>query len=476
MHERPNILVFQSDDHGQWAAEPYGNRELRNPSLQELARTGTRLDRAFTTCPVCSPGRASFWTGKVPSAHGIHDFLASKHEKSAHHPGLQGQVTLAQQLQRAGYRTGLAGKWHCHHNERHHPGFDHWYGNCTGSGNGPHFGRLRFSHNGTLTDRFGYQTPMVTDAALDFLRQSGDGKPFFLYVGYTDTHAPFEKLPPRLVQAYSKATFADVPEESPPAQYGGAWLRGGRKPADPAGHRECLAQYYAGVTFMDEQVGRILDELEAQGLRENTLVIYTADHGHMNGQHGLYGKGNATRPQNFFDESILVPCLMSWPNGGIPADASRREPVDLCDVYATLLEVADAPPAEDGVARPGRSVLPMIAADASDWRTWQCCEYGNARMIRTERYKLIRRSVGLDGPFPDELYDLVDDPRETTNRIGDPTYQNVTHELDGRLQAYFQRYAIDCCDGRRVQEMPWHNPVEPWRDARGDPDAERYLV
>jgi len=137
---------------------------------------------------------------------------------------------------------------------------------------------------------------------------------------------------------------------------------------------------------------------------------------------------------------------------------------------------ADAPPAEDGVARPGRSVLPMIAADASDWRTWQCCEYGNARMIRTERYKLIRRSVGLDGPFPDDLYDLVDDPRETTNRIGDPTYQNVTHELDGRLQAYFQRYAIDCCDGRRVQEMPWHNPVEPWRDARGDPDAERYLV
>ena len=236
---------------------------------------------------------------------------------------------------------------------------------------------------------------------------------------------------------------------------------------DPDEHRAQLAQYYAAVTLIDEQVGRLLDELANMACVENTLVVYTADHGHMNGHHGLYCKGNTTTPQNFLDESIGVPSLLAWP-GVVQAGTTHECFVDHCDLHATLLDAAGAEPSAAAAARsPGRSFLPLLRGlPVDDWRRAQCCEYGNARMIRTPVAKLIRRWPGPNGAFPDEFYDLASDPRERVNRIDEPRCQPTIADLTRRLAAYYERHEDPARRGTAVADHPIHNPDEPWRRQR----------
>jgi len=457
MSRRPNILVFQSDDHGRWASQPYGNRELHTPSMAFLAATGARMAMAFTPCPVCSPARACFWTGRIPSSHGIHDYI---HELGVgrEHPGLRGQRTLAMALQEAGYRTGLAGKWHCNHAEVAPPGFDFWFTSLRGTN--ARFAEQVFNDNGQQVTWHGHQSPQVTDAALRMLRGSRDpDQPFFLYVGYTDTHSPFSGAPERLAGHYRNCDFRDIPDETPSPVHG---VVGARLPDEPQQRREVLAQYYAAVAMIDEQVGRLLDELESRGELDNTLIVYTSDHGHMNGHHGMMLKGNTTTPQNFIDESIMVPCLLRWPEGGIEPGRVHEPMVDHCDLHALLLDAAAAE--QTAPDAPGRSYLPMLRGQSVDgWRTFQICEYGNARMVRSDTAKLIRRYPGPNGRFSDAFHDLRLDPRERENRLGDPTCAATIAELDLRLADFFARYEDPRHSGLKVADLPRTSNDEPWR-------------
>ena len=127
MQRPPNILIFMTDDHGQWASNCYGTHEIHSPTMDHLAATGTRMTRAFTPSPVCSPARACFFTGRLPSQHGIHDWIHEPHAIGRAHPGLRGQTTIAQILHDAGYHTALSGKWHCGESWVKQPGFDRWF-------------------------------------------------------------------------------------------------------------------------------------------------------------------------------------------------------------------------------------------------------------------------------------------------------------------------------------------------------------
>ena len=455
--QRPNILVFMTDDHGQWASGCYGNRELHTPSLDHLAATGVRMSQAFTPSPVCSPARASFFTGHIPSSHGIHDWLRES-ERAGTHLGLGDQSILATTLADLGYETGLVGKWHCGHSSPKPPGFDYWY--CLADGTDARFGRQNFSDNGRTVHRHGYQGHMLTDAALQFLRESRDDRPFFLFVGYTDTHSPFAGEPPRLVDLYRGCQFDDIPDETFSAAHGQAFVP---RPKSADEHREQLAQYYAAVSLIDEQVGRIMDELANFDQLGNTLIVYTADHGHMNGHHGLYCKGNATTPQNFLDESIRVPCIWSW-RGGLPSRRVADDFVDHCDLHATLLQVAGMDRNEARTNGPGRSYLPILrGVPVADWRDVQYGEYGNARMIRTRSAKLIRRYPGPNGSFPDEFYDLTADPRERHNVINHDPHQTLIQQMSQRLDAYFARYEDPQYSGTYIVDQPICNADEPWR-------------
>ncbi len=468
---RKNILVFLTDDHGQWASRIYGNPELHTPTMDWIGETGACFENAFTPCPVCSPARASFWTGLIPSAHGIHDHIGNRE-----HPGVDGFETLAMRLRALGYRTGLCGKWHCHaHGDKPQPGFDYWFSQWGGTK--AVAGEQPFSENGERRDLQGQQAPLITDAALRFLRRDTgniptEDQPFFLFVGFSDTHAPFATLPERLVNHYRKAAFAAIPDETPaahlPPREPGDYF--GRM-SEPEAAREALAQYYASVSMIDEQMGRLIDELEGMGALEDTLIVYTGDHGHMNGHHGLVTKGNASVPVNFYEESIRIPMLVRLP-GEIAPGTRCPEPVDLCDLHSTLRDRAGDPQTSPRLG-PGRSLRQLWAVEAANaeqappWRDFQCVEYGSARMIRDRAgHKLVRRRPCPHGAFPDEFYDLARDPRETENRIDDPACQNLIAELDETLRKFHATHADPAREGLRATELPPPNAQPAWEGRR----------
>lgn len=438
-----NVLVAMTDDHGQWCAGPYGNEDVRTPTMDHLAATGTRFENAFCPTPVCSPARASFFTGRRASQHGVHDWISSGSEFAESAP-LSDEVLLPELLSEAGYETAIAGKWHCGP-DRDREAFDHVYSVLEGGWSG--------STHSLERDR------RITDNAISFLRDTWDrDRPFFLFVGYVGTHAGWYGEPERLVEPYRGSAFGDVPDD-PTYQFGRTDVMNVHRPGDPD-PQEARAQYYAAVQGIDEQLGRLVDELGAAGIDDETLVAYTADHGHNCGHHNFWGKGNGTRPQNLLEESIRVPLIVSG-HDDVYRDQVRDEFVDHCDLFETLLEFAGADRPTDR-SYPGRSVLsPILDADGRIEHPYrQFLEYGDVRGIRTDRYKFVERHFDA----PDLLFDLDADPRETRNRIEDDDYASVRERLAATLSAEFEEQTDPTLDGTRIEALPRYNGSEAWAD------------
>ena len=461
---RPNILVFLTDDHGQWAQHVNGNSELVTPNMDRIATTGMRMTQAFTPTPVCSPSRASFFTGRMPSQHGIHDWLPEAHGANPH-LNLTGQVLISDLLKQAGYYTGLVGKWHCGNEWEPQSGFDRWFSYWKGQY--PHLGQQQFSDQGKLVTAVGQQSPFLTERAVEFLRkhrttEGAKEKPFFLFVGYVDTHRPHKDAPDDLVKQYQSATFRDIPDEDFPACHGKPLLPGKKS---LSGKEGMLAEYYAAVSSVDREVGKVLAELKASGELANTLIVYTSDHGLNTCHHGLWEKGNATVPQNFLEESTRVSCAVSWPKGGIRQNGRCDDLVNHCDLWATLLDVAGAAPnaeVAEQINSPGVSYLPQLLGKPASWRNVVIGEYGNARMARTTRYKLIKRYPFEGKSYADEFYDLQVDPRETTNRLADASLAGVIQNLAGEIDRFFSRYTIPGRSGLDLEHQPNPYTAPPW--------------
>lgn len=457
MSEKPNIILLLTDDHGQWALGSYGHQELHTPNLDHLAASGVQMNNAFTPIPVCSPARASLFTGRLPSQHGLHDYLASPSDEKEGASWLTEETTLAQLLSAAGYEVGYCGKWHMGGDNVPQPGFDTWF---TLGNDYPveHGGSHRYCDNGRMRVINGRKTRIITDQALQFLRQRDQERPFFLTVGYTATHSPWRDHPRRLVEAYGGCSFADVPDD---VAY--PFGRQNLESTEPTREnpKEALAQYYAAVTQIDEGAGQLIDELEALGLRQNTLFVYTSDHGLNCGHHGIWGKGNGTLPLNMLEESIRVPLIFNQP-GRLYEGQRRAEFVDHLDLFQTLAAYAAIDLPRDP-QYPGRSYLNLLDNSAAhpDWRREQYGEYGPLRMVRTERHKLLMR-------YPDglhELFDLWADPRETHNLYQDQQYAALIEQLTGKIESYFGRYEDPIKRGLNARRLPRHNFTEAWRNA-----------
>lgn len=451
----PNILLFLTDDHAHWAMGCAGNREIRTPTLDHLAQTGVQFHNAFTPTPVCSPARACLLTGRLASQHGIHDYLASTDPEINANQWLANETTLAQLFKKAGYQTGQMGKWHLGQDELPAAGYNRWF--TLGRDYPiPHEGPFRYGVNGRFQTLPGRISHNITDRAVQFLHEQEVDRPFFLTVGYYATHSPWEKQPERLVAAYRSSTFADVPlGETYP--FGSQALESLNETRHQP--REALAQYYAAVTEIDTAVGRLIDELDGRGMLDNTVIIYTSDHGLNCGHHGIWGKGNGTLPLNMVEESIRVPLI--WFDGrGRNGRSPQHQFVDHLDTFQTILAVADITPPDKNY--PGCSYRPMLANEAiSDWRKVQFGEYGNVRLIRTANYKLVRRYP--NGPH--DLFDLHTDPREMTNLFDSPAHQPIVQNLTAQLEAHFQQYEDAQKSGLRVRQLPRHNFSEAWRTA-----------
>jgi len=451
-----NILIVLNEDHGQWALGSYGNREINTPTLDYLARTGVQMDNAFTPTPVCSPARACLLTGRLSSQHGVHDYLASGSEVDRQ-DWLGDEILLPELLANAGYQTALIGKWHLGNDNQPQAGFEYWF---THSADYPieHGGLHRYSDQGQVITLSGYKTQILTDRAISYLRRRDADRPFFLLVSYTASHSPWNNHPERLVDQYRQCRFEDIPED--------VLYPFGKQNLESTfdsrqNPHEGQAQYYASVSQVDEAVGRIMDELEATGLRASTLLIFTSDHGLNCGQHGIWGKGNGTIPLNMVEESIRIPLIFNQP-GALFGGQHRREFVDHCDIFQTLVEYAGVePPFRGENYYPGRSFLPLLdnSRPVVDWRDSQFGEYGDLRMVRTTTHKLIRRYLQGSG----ELFDLRHDPRETVNLLYDPDMRPLVERLTSLIEAYFSRYEDPLKSGLRVRDLPKHNTTEAWR-------------
>jgi arylsulfatase A-like enzyme len=288
-----------------------------------------------------------------------------------------------------------------------------------------------------------YLTDELTDQALAFLGdESTRGEPFWLALNYTAPHYPWIDSHPReYTDLYADCAFASCPQE-PPHPFSASG-----NPATDEGHRrrrESLVGYFAAVTAMDAGIGRVLDRIDALGLATSTLVIFMSDNGMNCGHHGIWGKGNGTRPQNMYDTSVKVPALFMQP--GRIAPALRDDLVSGYDVFPTLLDYVGvaAPMARK---RPGKSFRALLE-DGAAARTREVVvydEYGPVRMVRTREWKYVHRIP--DGPH--ELYDLVADAGERTNRFGDPATSAIASSLRARLDAWFAEYADPLQDAAR---------------------------
>ncbi len=458
-----NVLIFLTDDHAQWALKSYGNHHIMTPNLDFLAETGIQFDNAFTPTPVCSPARACFHTGRISSQHGIHDFLSSDTNEIDEKKWLQNEKTIGEIFHKEGYYTGYMGKWHMGQETKKHAGYDECF--TLGSKYPMEHGEEHtYYRNGVPDTIKGYKTQVVTDEAVKFLNSALEDKPFFLFVGHYATHSPWTRHPERLVSHYRNIGL-DEPFLYETYPFGEQALESTNSTRDFP--KEALAQYYGAVTQIDESIGRILDTLQALEKLDSTLIVYTSDHGLNCGQHGIWGKGNGTLPLNMVEESIRVPMLIRDPelnNHGI----KREEFIDHTDLFQTILESVGIDLKNHsfpGISYPGRSFYPWLSQEKgnlnmADWKTHQFCEYGNVRMVRSGRYKLLLRN----GKHEDQLFDLEIDPHEIRNLINDESYNKIINKLSKEIFNFYEKYQDSDKSGLNIRTFPRYNMTEAWRD------------
>jgi choline-sulfatase len=458
---QPNILLFLTDDHASWAARCYGNSELETPNLDRLAAEGARFENAFTPSPVCSPARACLLTGRTPSQVGIHDWLQEAIPEVAAHNWLADEITLAELLAEAGYHCGLSGKWHIAQSHRTPRGFAWSFGLPGWQGN--HNDPYTYHLDGQPLPLEGNKSTLITDYALRFLEDRPADKPFFLNVGYIATHSPYgaETHEPALAARYADATFQDIPPYQPHPWHRNEGMMGGFSATEEQ-IRSRYQGYYAAVSEIDREIGRILDHLESTGQLDNTLVIYTSDHGCALGHQGFWGKGNSTRPLNMYEVSLRIPLLIRWP-GRVPGGTVISHCVDHYDIFQALCQWTGVDlSARAGRAYPGHS-LGTLAETGEDpsWDDTRYGEYGDLRMIRTPQYKFVKRYP--HGPY--DLFDLQEDPGETLNRAGWLHLAEGQDQLEAQLEAWYAGHEDAEKSGLRVKELRRHNgQAEAWRD------------
>jgi arylsulfatase A-like enzyme len=445
----PNILYIMADDHASHAISAYGSRINQTPHIDRLAREGMRFDNCFATNSICTPSRGAILTGQYSHKNGVYTLNDSLDP---------GKIHLAHHLREAGYQTGMIGKWHL---QTEPQGFDAW--NIL-PGQGVYHDPVFINKDGKKKYT-GYCTDLIGDFSLDFLKDRDRKKPFFLMSHHKAPHRQWLS-PPRYAEWLTRE---NVPEPDnlyeDMARRGGAsqraTLRVGDdmtatdlkvpRPESLAGpelrrwaYQVYIKDYLRCVRAVDDNVGRMLDYLDAEGLKENTIVVYTSDQGFFLGDHGWFDK------RFMYEESMRMPFLIRYPREIRPGSVSRDMILNI-DFAPTFLDCAGRKaPGE----MQGRSFRPVMAGQApADWRQSMYYRYwmhlGGGHTVtahygvRTHQHKLIYyygqalgKSGAVDKSTPPEweLFDLQKDPREMNNVYGNPAYAQVVVNLKSELE------------------------------------------
>ncbi len=411
---QPNVIVILPD---QWRAQAFGfagDQNVRTPNLDRLSRESVNFVNAVAGMPVCSPTRASIMTGQRPLTNGV--FLNDV--------PLAPQVgSLAKALDASGYDTGYIGKWHLNGGNRlgfippeRRQGFKLWEAcECTHDYNKS----VYCAESPKRLQWKGYDAIAQTENAVRYVREhAGTGKPFLLFLAWGPPHSPYETAPEKYREMYTQDKIALRPNVPRSAE---------------ASTRQMLANYYAHCTALDDCLGTLRAALKEAGLEDNTLLIFSSDHGDLLGSQGGFNK------QQPYDESVRVPLLVHWPAGLGTAPRQVQAPINSEDLMPTILGLC-------GVAIPNTvegldySAYLRGGSDPSDGAALISCaapfgqwtrkaggkEY---RGVRTERYTYVR---DLRGPWL--LFDNEKDPFQKTNLIDHPEWAPLQAELEAKLQ------------------------------------------
>jgi arylsulfatase A-like enzyme len=406
---RPNIVLIMTDDQGFGDLGVHGNPKIKTPNLDKLAGQSVWL-KNFYVSPVCAPTRASLLTGRYSYRTGVVDTYIGR---ALMYPD---EVTIAEVLSGAGYRTGIFGKWHLGDNAPMRPmdqGFQESLvikGGGIGQSSDPLGGSSYFDpilqRNGAQERYKGYCSDVFAGAAIDFFQAKGE-RPFFAYLAFNCPHEPLEvddaELAPYKAMDLALTSFPKLGQRIPP---------------DWAETPDKVARVYAMISNIDKNVGRVLKALEDRKLAENTIVIFLTDNGPAKARFnaGLRGwKGSV------FDGGIRVPCYLRWPEH-FPAGLAVEKIAAHIDLMPTLLEACGVSPPKD-VKLDGKSLLPLLTGKQTagwpertlffQWHRGDTPELGRAFAARSQTYKLVRREP-IPGAKPPvlELFDMVHDPLE----------------------------------------------------------------
>jgi hypothetical protein len=301
----PNVVFILTDNQGAWTLGCYGNPDIRTPHIDQLAAEGTRFTHALSSNPVCSPTRATFLTGLIPSQHGLHSFLDAKYMMGPEaYNTLQEFTSLGEVLRDAGYTCGLSGKWHLGANMTPSEGFTTW--TTKPDGGTQEFYDQKVIENGQLRVESGYTTDFWTRKGVEFIQANKD-RPFFLYLAYNGPYS-LGKLMLNESKNRHAAYYADKPLQSFPGDAMHPWQHDNKAFHNTDAARRRMASEVSGV---DDGVGEIMAALKANGLDDNTLVVYSSDQGWMGGQNGMWGMGDHFRPIGAHELMMQIPCSAS---------------------------------------------------------------------------------------------------------------------------------------------------------------------
>lgn len=426
--QRPNILFILPDQMRAQALGCMGNADVKTPNIDRLAAEGLLFKQTFANTPVCCPARANLLTGKYAHRNGMvaNDLRLRESE-----------TTLAELLKAAGYRTGFVGKWHLDGGPREpgfvppgerRQGFDFWAAHeCSHR----HFDNHYFRDDATPIKLGKFEAEGWTDIAVEFLRQT-KAQPFFLMLQMGPPHDPY-KAPPQYEALYDPLKLMMRPN----------WVEGTR-----LGSRQDIASYYAQITAIDDQVGRLLQTLKDLQLDESTIVVFTSDHGDMLGSQGLRLK---RKP---WEESIRVPGIIRYPRR-IKAGQQTDAILTHVDFAPTLLSFCGLKPLRTMQGTDLSRLMLGQTQRASDSAFFQIFgpydgdeTSAGWRGVRTAQYMYARQRKQ-----PWVLYDLVRDPYEQSNLAADPAYTQLRNAMEQRLATWMKRIGDDWSND-------WTEPVE----------------
>lgn len=413
---RPNVVFVLPDQLRAQSVGFMGNQEVITPHIDRLASEGLVFENTLANTPVCCPARAILMTGQYCHRNGM---IANDLRLSEDH------TSIADVFRAGGYRTGFVGKWHLDGGQRmpgfvppgpRRQGFEFWAANqCSHQ----HFDTQYFrdSDQPIPADRF--ETEVWGDLALEFVEQTKvDDRPFFLCVFSGPPHDPY-KAPEAYEAKYNPEQLTMRPN----------WKDGERVP----GPKE-IASYYAMTTAIDDQLGRILDGIDNLGLREDTIVLFSSDHGDMLGSQGLRLK---RKP---WEESIRVPGVVRYPRG-FTGGNREAAPFSLVDFAPTLLRLCDLEPPQEMQGTDFSRRIQGVAQDMPDSAFFQIFGPYLAggvsegwRGVRTNRYMYARHEAK-----PWVLYDLVEDPYQMNNLVDDAAANTIRVDMESRLNAWMQQ-------------------------------------